>query len=127
MATQPIKTTGGNKTYAVTTVTTEATGLSDIIDLGGLSVRSIEMSSAWTAASLTYMGAVSSTDRMKSVRTTTAAIELTHVTSSGYVINVQPLNFAGLRYLQVRSGTTATPVAQAAARTLYLGLTKVDH
>ena len=127
MADNPIRPVGGKKTYATVTITTEVDGLSNVIDLGGLAPRSIEMSSAWTTANLTFMGAVSSTDRMKSVRTSTAGLETTHVTTVGYVLALNPDNFAGLRYLQARSGSTTTPVAQAAARALYLGLTGVDE
>lgn len=127
MATNPDRKLGGAKTYATVTVTTAADGLSDVIDLGGLGVRSIEMSTAWTNASLTFMGAVKSTDTMSSVRVTTGGTELTYTTTGGYVLNVDPDNFSGLRYLQARSGTTATPVAQAAARTLYFGLSGIDE
>lgn len=126
MADYPVRKAGGRKTYATVTVTTAATGLSNVIDLGGLSPRTLEMSTAWTAGNITFMGAVNSTGTMSSVRTSTAGTELTHVTTAGYVLSFNPNNFAGLRYLQIRSGTTATPVVQAAERTLYLGLAGVD-
>lgn len=126
MATKPDQIAGGWKSKATVTVTTAATGLSDIIDIGGLAPRSVEMSSAWTTANITFMGAVSSTDAMKSVRHSTAGTEVTYVTTVGYVVSLNPEYFAGLRYIQVRSGSTTTPVAQAASRTLYLGLSAVD-
>lgn len=121
------KVKGGLKHYQVVTVTTAATGLSDIIDIGSFCPRSIQMSTAWTTADITFMGAVSSTDYMGSVRKTTAGTEVTHVTSAVYTLTLDPEQFAGLRYLQIRSGTTTTPVAQAAERVLYLGLTPVDN
>ena len=127
MATNPTKSVLGQKSRATVTISTATTGLSDIIDIGNYGVRSIEMSAAWTAASITFMGAASSTAAMKSVRTTTASLELTYISSQGYVMAVDPTHFSGMRYLQLRSGSTATPVAQVAARTVYLGLTKVDH
>jgi len=127
MATLPIRKIPGLKSWATATVTTAADGLSDVIDIGGFGLRSIQMSTAWTAANMTFNGSVSSSASLKSVRVTTAATELTYVSSSGYIMNVNPNNFAGLRFIQLRSGTTAVPVAQAAARSIVLGLTAIDH
>jgi len=127
MATKPDQIAGGWKSKATVSVTTAATGLSDIIDLGGLTPRSVEMSTAWTNANITFMGAISSTNNMKSVRHSTASTEVTYVTTAARIVSLNPEYFAGLRYIQVRSGSTATPVAQGAARTLYLGLTAVDN
>ena len=127
MATFPIRKIPGLKSYATATVTTETDGLSDVIDIGGFALRSVQMSSAWTAANLTFMGAVSSSGSMKSVRVTTAATELTYVTSAGYTLSINPEYTAGLRFIQARSGTTAVPVAQAVARELILGLSAVDN
>lgn len=127
MATFPIRKIPALKTYATATITTETDGLSDVIDIGGHALRSVQMSSAWTAANLTFMGAISSSASLKSVRVTTAATELTYATTVGYVLSVNPEYTAGLRFLQVRSGTTAVPVAQAAERAVILGLSAVDH
>ena len=127
MADNPDRKSGGKKTYATITVTTAATGLSNVIDLGGLAPRALEMSTAWTDADVTFMAAVNSTGTMSSVRTSTAGTELTHVTTAVQALALNPDNFAGLRYLQVRSGSTTTPVAQTAERTLYLGLAGVDE
>ncbi len=127
MATQPNKITGGRFALATATVTTSTDGLSDVIDLGGHTIRSIQMSTAWTNAGLTFMGAATnSTADMASVRVTTACTELNYASTAGYVLSIDPDYFAGMRLVQLRSGTTATPVAQAAEREVILGLIPVD-
>lgn len=126
MATQPIRKLPSNKTYATVTLTTVGSGQSDVIDLGGHIPCSIEMSTAWTTANLTFLGAVSSTLSMSSVYVTSAAVELTYVTSASYVLALDPTPLQGLRYIQLRSGSGAAPVAQAATRTINLGLNSLE-
>jgi len=122
MATNPIKTLGSDKTYVTVTVTTAATGLSDVVDLSGYTLHSMQMSTAWTAATVTFMGAVSSSASLRSVRTGAGGTELAYTTSNGYLNLFGPSIFTGIRYLQLRSGSTASPVAQAAEREIILGL-----
>lgn len=126
MATQPIKNIGTTKTYATATVSTAATGLSNVIDLSGYSVASIQMTTAWTAANITFMASVSSSATMQSVRHTTACTELTYASTNSQQVVLDQYLFSGQRYLQVRSGSTASPVAQAAERALIIGLTPVN-
>ena len=126
MADFPIRSIPTQKTYATATVTTSTDGLSNVIDLGGHTVNSIQMSTAWTAANLTFAGSVNSSAEMMTVRHTTACTELTYATTDNYQVTVDPYLLSGLRYLQVRSGTAGTPVAQAAERVLILGLTPVN-
>ena len=123
MATNPIKPYGGHKTYALATVTTEADGLSDIIDIGGLDLKTIQMStSGWTNAGVTFLGSAKTPDEMMSIKATTAAADLTYATTANQAVAVDSALFEGFRYLQVRSGTSAVPVAQAVSRELILGL-----
>ena len=123
MATQPnTPGTPSRRTYATATVTTAADGLSDVVDLGGLALSSIQMSTTWTAANLTFKGSASSSAVMNSIYHTTATVELTYLTSASIAHIVDPAFFAGIRFLQLRSGTSATPVAQAAARSVIIGL-----
>jgi hypothetical protein len=126
MATRPIKSTVTARTYATATVTTAADGLSDVIDLCGYSLCSIQMSTGWSTADMTFKGAVSSSASMGSIYKTTASVELTYVTSASYIHAVDPTELAGLRYVQLRSGTAAAAVAQAASRTVILGLAKLS-
>ena len=124
MATQANTITASSRTFVSATVTTAADGLSDVIDLGGAKLCSIQMSTTWTAAGLTFLGSASSTDKMCSVYHTTGTVELTYGTSASLAHVVDPAFFAGLRYLQLRSGISGAAVAQAAARTIVLGLIK---
>lgn len=126
MATNPIRKLPSNKTYATATVTTSTDGLSDVIDLGGHQLSAIQMSTAWTGANMTFMGSVSSTAAMASVYATTAVTELTYATSASVLVAIDPTALKGLRYLQIRSGTAGTPVAQAAARSILLGLNSFE-
>ncbi len=126
MATQPAKPgRPGSKTFAVATVSSAATGLSDIINCSGLALHSVHVTSSWTAATITFMGSAESTLTMGSVRHTTAGIEYTLTSTSAQINVVDPFIFNGLRFLQVRSGSTTTPVAQADDRPVTLGFNSI--
>ena len=92
--------------------------LSVEVELGAFTVVGILMPAAWTAASLTFLaGAVSGSlasvyDKDGNEYTVTAD-------ASQYII-IPPADLVGAKYLQVRSGTSGTPVAQTADRTLTL-------
>ena len=118
----PVKRIPSLKTYASLNVSTEADGLSDILDLGGHDIRSFCISSGWTAASVTFRGAHRSTDYMFDIYTSTGG-ELAYTVDASRLVLLDGVGrFEGLRYIQFRSGTVAVPVAQAAARTLCIGL-----
>ena len=122
MATQAKTISPSRRTYAIATVTTGTDGLSDVVDLGGLTLSSIQTSTDWTAASITFKGSASSSAAMGSVYHTTAAVELTYATTPSMTHVLDPAFFTGLRFIQIRSGTSAVPVAQAAARSVIIGL-----
>lgn len=116
----PAKRIPSLKSYAELTISTAADGLSPVLDLGGHDIRSYCMSTDWTAASMTFRGSHRSTDLMYDIYTSTGG-ELTHTVAANQLITFVA-QFEGLRYIQFRSGTAALPVAQAAARTLCIGL-----
>ena len=118
----PVKRIPTLKSYASVAITTEADGLSPILDLGGHDLHSYCMSTDWTAASMTFRGSHRSTDFMYDIYTSTGG-EVSHIVGANQLITFSnPAQFEGLRYIQFRSGTAAVPVAQAAARTLCIGL-----
>ena len=127
MATQAKTISPSRRTYAIATVTTGTDGLSDVVDLGGLTLSSIQMATAWTAAGITFKGSASSSDAMGSIYHTTGTIELTYATTPSMTHVLDPAFFSGIRFIQIRSGTSATPVAQAAARSVVLGLAPYGH
>lgn len=122
MADTPTKIVGGAKAFATCSVSSSTSRQSNIIDIGGGAVRSVQMSTAWTNATLTFEGAVDSTSNMSSLRHTTAGIALTYATTASRILAIDPNLTAGLRYIRVHSSAT-----QATTRNLILGITKVDH
>lgn len=123
MATKPDKQiNAADKTFVTATISTEADGLSDAIDLGGGRLSSISMSTAWTAASMTFKGSAGSTSEMRSLYSSTGG-EITYTVDASRIIPVEE-NFSGLRYLQLCSYTSTGAVVQAAARPIQLGLSK---
>jgi len=87
------------------------TSITDVIDLSAnYRLISIEITSAWDAADITFQ--VSSDGvNFKDYYTTK---ELTYPGGTGNrIIGIIPSDFAGIRYLKIRSGTSATPVNQS--------------
>ena len=121
MATRPPHVAPSLRSFVSATITTAADGLSEAVDLGGLILGAIKMSTAWTDASMTFLGSFDSSANLQNLYTSTGG-ELTHLTTALRLNTFDPFPFAGLRYIQLRSGTSATPVAQAAARTIGLSL-----
>lgn len=120
MATQPNVKIASQRILATATVTTSTDGLSDVIDLGGACLASIETSTVgWTAASMTFRGSNQSSAAMRDVYYNGS--ELTFTTTASQAMTFPLENLAGLRFIQLRSGTAAAPVAQGAARTVVLG------
>ena len=107
----------GKYGFASLTVTTEADGLSDVIDLNGDTLSSIQMSTAWTDAAITFRGALDSTSNMMDVFTSTG-LEVSYTTTDNRTLNFDPNFWVGIRFLQLRSGATGAAVAQGAARTI---------
>jgi len=98
--------------------------LSDATNLYGLRLYAIAMPSNWTTANLTFQG---SADGGTTWTNMTDAygneISVTANVSSFIVLDLS--QFSGLQYLKIRSGSSASPIAQAAARSLQLVLRSV--
>lgn len=90
--------------------------LSDAIDLDGVTLVGIQMPSAWDAANLTFQVSVDGSTFANLYDQ--AGSEVTVNASAGRYIVVDHLTFLGIRYLKVRSGTSAAPVNQTASRVL---------
>jgi hypothetical protein len=106
-----------NRRQLSVTVSTEADGLSGVIDCGGATMSSIVMSTAWTAATLTFTSALTADSTFFDVYGSTGD-EITYTTTANRVITFDPAFWIGTRFLKIRSGATGAAVAQAAARTL---------
>lgn len=112
----------GQTTTRTVTVSTSTDGLSDVVDFAGYKEAAIEMSTAWTAASITFAAASASSGTFNPVYGSTGAeITVTAPDLSRIItMDVVAASLAPLRFVKIRSGTFATPVTQAATRTLTL-------
>jgi len=103
--------------------TTDATiangeSLSPAIDLGGTSLIAIQMPAAWTAANLSLQVSHNGTDFADLYGKDGS--EYVIAAAANRAIQLAPADLAGARWIKLRSGVTATPVNQSAARTLTL-------
>jgi len=98
---------------------------SGAIDLQHFLLCGVIMPASWTTADLTFLG---SADDFGDPEGTWSPIydqygnEFTVTAAASQVIQIDPAGFAGVRHVKVRSGTSGTPVNQAAERTLTLVL-----
>lgn len=111
-------------------LSTAADGLSDVADLGGLRLAAVEMSTAWTAADLAFLGSGRSSAALKAVyraADSTAPALYQVGTTANRVIAFNSDAFRGVRFLQLASVTagSTSAVAQGAARTMTLLLAPV--
>lgn len=89
----------------------------DLTLLGGAPVG-IQMTAAWTAANLTYQ--VSADNTLFQDYFDSAGTEISTTAAAARFIRLTPADFAGIRFLKIRSGTSGVPVNQAADRALQL-------
>ena len=109
------------KTPTTVSISTGTTGLSSAIKLGGHTLCSVGMSTAWTNAVVSFQASTGSTATYRNVFTSTGG-ELTLTTTADRVVPVNPDNFRGFQFIKLRSGESTAAVAQGAARTLTLHL-----
>jgi hypothetical protein len=103
----------------ITSVTISSGGsLSSTVDLSGASLAGIILPSNWTAASITFRVGLSLTGLADLV--STDGTEVSYPVAAGKAFLVNPLDWAGARYLQIRSGTSASPVVQTNGATVTL-------
>lgn len=110
------------RSVATVQISTAADGVGDAINITGLKLSSIEMSTAWTAANIGFKASLDGGTNYYPVYDT-AGNFLTYPTSANRVVAFDPAVFSGFDHLQLVSETSAgVAVAQAATRTLRLGL-----
>jgi hypothetical protein len=97
----------------VTTIANSAS-LSGAIDLGGTSLAGYIMPASWTAASVTFQASVDGTNFYNLYDQ--FGNEITHAVAASRFIALTPSDLVGVRYIKLRSGTSASPVAQGAER-----------
>ena len=103
-----------------TAMIANGTSLTPAIDLAEGRLHRIVMPASWTSAALTFKA---SPDGVTFYDVYDASGEYTissSIAGASRSIVIDPTIFYGMRYIQIRSGTTGTPVNQGADRTLTL-------
>lgn len=114
-----------SRSLASIALTTAADGVSEEINLTGLTLCCIQMSTDWTAAAIGFQASVDGSTNYYPVYNS-AGDHLTYPTSGSRVVAFDPAQFAGIQRMKLVSETTAgVAVAQTAARTLVLGLAEL--
>jgi hypothetical protein len=115
---------GGEQTTVAVTVSTATDGLSGNVDLGVFRYGALYMSTAWTAANITFAVADVSTGTYLPLYDDQGNEVTILNTSASRMISLDSVlpSLFPLRHLKVRSGTLGTPVTQAASRALSLVL-----
>ena len=125
MAVYATKRTPDQRDYITMTLTTAAGAVSDVADLGGMRLAGVEMSTAWTAADLAFLGSPIDSAAMREiwrVADSTAPASYQVSTTANRIIGFNSQAFDGIRFIQlasVNTGSTAA-LAQAASRSLRL-------
>lgn len=98
--------------------------LSAEVDLRGGTIVGIQMPAAWTAANITFQGACRTSLEVTPVFQDVyddGGTEVVVTAAAARFINiVAPFDGTSLRYIKVRSGTSAAAVAQGADRDLII-------
>lgn len=115
MAAPDIPTRSSLVTVTATIANNES--LSDAINLTGYSLVAIIMPATWTAANLTFQAGATAA-ALADVYDSSGELAVTAAASR--FITVSREAFVSLRHLKVRSGTTGSPVNQAAERSITL-------
>ncbi|WP_156680260.1 hypothetical protein [Sphingomonas profundi] len=106
---------------AVATATIAAgTSLSPVVDLAGERLHRIVVPAGWTAAAISFQSSSSGTTFADLFDVSGEVTLSTSIVAGGRAIVVDPAVFLGVRYLRLRSGTSAGAVNQAADRALTL-------
>jgi len=120
--TKPVNPRGSKRTYASVTITTEADGLSEVVNLTGYFLAGVITSTAWTDSGIGFKVSVDGSTDMKDLRDTAGDL-VTITTTADQATVVAATNFLGFDNLQLVSRTTSGAViAQAAPREIQLAL-----
>lgn len=126
MATVPVnRARPSNRAFCAVDISTASDGLSGDINLTGLCLSCVQISSNWTTAALGFKGCVDGTTTYYPLKDSLGNF-LTFSCSAAQVLVFDPAQFKGIERLQLASMTTAgVAVAQAAVRPIKLGLSEV--
>ena len=97
--------------------------LSPAIDLSGTVIVGFVMPASWTAAVLTFQ--VSDDNVTFNDLYNESGTEISLTVAAARFVRLNPAEWAAIRYLKVRSGTTGSPVNQGPERTIKLAVRPV--
>lgn len=101
-----------------TAIIAEGASLSGVINLGAGTPVTIEMPASWDAADITFMESASGATFQDYYDTDGS--EITVTASGNRAIRLDASKFAGVGFLQLRSGTSSSPVNQSQERIITL-------
>lgn len=99
--------------------------LSAAVDIKGLSVAAALIPAAWTAANLTFQASMDGTTYGDVYKLDGTEYTATVGSAADFIL-FMPSDFWFAEFIKIRSGTTGTPVNQAAARAITLILVDFD-
>jgi hypothetical protein len=105
-------------------ITTAADGLSDVVNLTGLTLSAMQTSTDWSAAVIGFQGNVDGSTNYYNFYDKDGNLYY-HTVGANRMVIFDPAVFAGVQTLRLISETTAgVAVAQAVVRTIKLGLSE---
>ena len=102
----------------LTATIASSASLSNVIDLNGTTICGYVMPDSWTSADITF--SISSDGINFYDFKNKYNSEVTHIVAASRFITLAPSDIAGIRYLKIRSGTSAIPVNQTSTRVITL-------
>lgn len=109
---------GSDITSTTATIAKDGT-LSGVVNLNGYNKFTIIMPDAWTNAHMTFQACATSGGTFVDLLTEAGAeVDIAVAASGVYPLTTSSAYLSYLPYIKIRSGTTAVPVQQAAARTI---------
>lgn len=120
----PVNPRPSSRTHVSLTLSTAADGASESVNITGLTLSAVSMSTAWTEARIGFQCSINGSTNFFPVYNT-AGDHLTYPTSANRVVVFDHAEFAGLQVIKIISESSAgVATAQAAARTLNLILSE---
>lgn len=111
------------KSWGQVNLSTNTDGVTgaDVIDLGGLSLSGIDLSTAVSAAcTYSFKGSVDSSSALHTILNSTGGVVMygsTTVNPQGTLLTFDPAFWSGIRFLQLVSNTTGAAAANATGAT----------
>jgi hypothetical protein len=106
--------------YTEAVIGTGADGLSNEIDGKGYRLAKIFMPAEWTTADITFTEAPVSGGTYKNLYANGVEVTEDVAASRTITIDINSAALTAMAYFKIRSGTSGTPVQQAASRTIGL-------